>query len=114
MHGLTVYQTTRRGFLGSILSTGLATAGAASSVALPPPANKALIAITLDLEMSRHYPTWDQMRWDYEKGNLDDATKRYAVKAARRVKAEEGVIHFFAVGQTMEQDDVGWLKWLHR
>jgi hypothetical protein len=69
MHGLTVYQTTRRGFLGSILSTGLATAGAASSVALPPPANKALIAITLDLEMSRHYPTWDQMFWDYEKGN---------------------------------------------
>jgi hypothetical protein len=69
-----------------------------------------LIAITLDLEMSRQYPTWDQMRWDYEKGNLDDATKRYAVEAARRIKAEEGVIHFFAVGQTMEQDDVGWLK----
>jgi peptidoglycan/xylan/chitin deacetylase (PgdA/CDA1 family) len=23
---------------------------------------------------------------------------------------KEGVIHFFAVGQTMEQEDVGWLK----
>jgi hypothetical protein len=74
------------------------------------PTKRHLIAITLDLEMSRQYPTWDQMRWDYEKGNLDDATKRYAVEAARRIKAEEGVIHFFAVGQTMEQDDVGWLK----
>ena len=73
-------------------------------------ANKALIAITLDLEMSRHYPTWDQTHWDYEKGNLDAATKRYAVEAARRVKAEGGVIHFFALGQTMEQEDVGWLK----
>ena len=73
-------------------------------------ADKALIAITLDLEMSRHYPTWDQMHWDYEKGNLDAATKRYAVEAARRVKAKGGVIHFFAVGQTMEQEDVGWLK----
>jgi hypothetical protein len=37
--------------------------------------------------MSRHYPTWDQMQWDYEKGNLDAATKRYAVEAARRLKA---------------------------
>jgi hypothetical protein len=31
---------------------------------------KALIAITLDLEMARNYPTWDQTEWDYEKGNL--------------------------------------------
>ena len=68
------------------------------------------IAITLDLEMSRNFPTWDQTHWDYEKGNLDAATKRYAVEAARRVKARGGVIHFFAVGQTMEQEDVGWLQ----
>ena len=60
--------------------------------------------------MSRHYPTWDQTHWDYEKGNLDAETKRYAVEAARRVKASGGVIHFFALGQTMEQEDVGWLK----
>ena len=37
-------------------------------------------------------------------------TKRYAVEAARRVKAQGGVIHFFAVGQTMEQEDVSWLR----
>ena len=81
-----------------------------AAFASPLPADKALIAITLDLEMSRHYPTWDQTHWDYEKGNLDAATKRYAVEAARRVKATGGVIHFFAVGQTMEQEDVGWLR----
>jgi hypothetical protein len=110
MHAPTVYQTTRRGFLAAALSTGLGSAGAAGSFTPPSPGNKALIAITLDLEMSRHYPTWDQMHWDYEKGNLDDATKRYSLEAARRVKAKDGVIHFFAVGQTMEQEDVGWLK----
>src|ERR1700735_3814126 len=99
MHPPTICQPTRREFLASALSTGLATAGAASSFALAPPVNQALIAITLDLEMSRHYPTWDQMHWDYEKGNLDAATKGYAVEAARRVKAKGGVIHFFAVGQ---------------
>ena len=32
------------------------------------------------------------------------------MEAARRVKALGGVIHFFAVGRTMEQEDVGWLK----
>jgi peptidoglycan/xylan/chitin deacetylase (PgdA/CDA1 family) len=110
MHPFAINQMTRRAFLASTLSTGLTMVGAGGPVALASAANKALIAITLDLEMSRHYPTRDQMHWDYEKGNLDDATKRYAVEAARRVKAKGGVIHFFAVGQTMEQEDVGWLK----
>jgi peptidoglycan/xylan/chitin deacetylase (PgdA/CDA1 family) len=104
-----VQQFSRRGFLASAASTGLATAGARVYAPLPP-ADRARIAITLDLEMSRHYPTWDQMHWDYEKGNLDAPTKRYAVEAARRVKDNGGVIHFFALGQTMEQEDVGWLK----
>jgi hypothetical protein len=74
------------------------------------PDNPALVAITLDLEMSRHYPTWDQMHWDYEKGNLDEPTKRYALEAARRVKARGGLIHFFALGRTMEQENVDWLR----
>jgi peptidoglycan/xylan/chitin deacetylase (PgdA/CDA1 family) len=73
-------------------------------------ADKASIAITLDLEMSRNFPTWDQTHWDYEKGNLDSATKAYAVEAARRVKAHGGVIHFFALGQTMEQEKIDWLR----
>jgi hypothetical protein len=72
-----------------------------------------LIAVTLDLEMSRNFPTWDDTHWDFEKGNLDAATKRYAVEAARRVKARGGVLHFFAVGRTLEQEDVAWLKAIH-
>jgi peptidoglycan/xylan/chitin deacetylase (PgdA/CDA1 family) len=80
---------------------------------LAPTPARADIAITLDLEMSRHYPTRDQMHWDYEKGNLDDATKRYAVEAARRVKRRGGVIHFFAVGRVLEQENVDWLREIH-
>jgi hypothetical protein len=72
--------------------------------------DKALIAITLDLEMSRNFPTWEQTHWDYEKGNLNTETKKYTVEACRRVKAQGGVIHCFAVGRTLEQENVDWLK----
>ncbi len=72
--------------------------------------DEALVAITLDLEMSRNFPQWGDTHWDFEKGNLDAATKRYAREAARRVKARGGVIHFFAVGRVFEQPDVDWLK----
>ena len=77
---------------------------------VPAPRDRALIAITLDLEMSRNFPTWDRTHWDYEKGNLNDETKRYTVEACRRVRARGGVIHCFALGQTMEQADVAWLR----
>lgn len=76
--------------------------------------DRALIAITLDMEMSRNFPTWETTHWDYEKGNLNEPTKRYCVEAARRVKAHGGVIHFFAVGQVLEQEDVGWLQEIAR
>jgi hypothetical protein len=72
--------------------------------------NKALIAITLDLEMSRNFPTWDDTHWDYEKGNLNQETKKYAVEACRRVKAHGGVVHCFAVGRVFEQENVAWLR----
>ncbi len=110
MHPLEDPHPTRRSFLAAALGTGATAAGSSAAFAAPPPAKKALVAITLDLEMSRNFPTWDQTHWDYEKGNLDAATKRYAVEAARRVKARGGVIHFFALGRTMEQEDVGWLR----
>ncbi len=71
---------------------------------------KAAIAISLDLEMARNFPAWEDTHWDYEKGNLTDTTKRYAVEAARRVKAAGGVVHFFLVGAALEQEDVSWLK----
>jgi hypothetical protein len=72
--------------------------------------DKALIAITLDLEMARNFPNWDDTHWDYEKGNLNDEMKKYAVEAAKRVKAAGGVIHFFLVARALEQENVDWLK----
>jgi hypothetical protein len=75
---------------------------------------KAQIAITFDLEMSRNFPHWEDTHWDYEKGNLDDATKRYAVAAGRRVKARGGRLHYFCVGRVLEQPDVSWLEALAR
>ena len=71
---------------------------------------KAQIAITLDLEMSRNFPEWQDTHWDYEKGNLNQAAKDYAVAACRRVKKRGGVIHNFVVGQALEQSNVDWLK----
>ena len=71
---------------------------------------KARIAITLDLEMSRNFPRWEETRWDYEKGNLDESSKRYSVEAARRVKERGGRIHFFCVGRVLEHKDVTWMK----
>src|SRR5437773_5241655 len=76
--------------------------------------DKAPIAISLDLEMSRNFPAWEQTHWDYEKGNLNAETKKYTVEAARRIKEHGGVLNCFAVGQTLEQESVDWLKGLAR
>lgn len=71
---------------------------------------KAQIALTLDLEMSRHYPRRGLTEWDFQKGNLDEATKAYSLKAARVAHDRGAKIHFFCVGRVLEQSDVGWLK----
>jgi peptidoglycan/xylan/chitin deacetylase (PgdA/CDA1 family) len=97
----------RRLFL-SALSAGAF--GAAAGFVSRPPKRKALIAITLDLEMSAEYPTRGMTEWNYRKGDLDADTKKYAVEAAKVAKDRGGLIHFFAVGQTLEQSDVTWLK----
>jgi hypothetical protein len=102
---------TRRRFLA-----GTFTAGTGYLLAKTPglekhaDVNKALVAVTLDLEMSRNFPKWDDTHWDYEKGNLNDESKKYTVEACRRVKAAGGVVHLFAVGRTFEQESVAWLK----
>jgi peptidoglycan/xylan/chitin deacetylase (PgdA/CDA1 family) len=70
----------------------------------------AQVAITLDLEMSRNFPTWDDTHWDYEKGNLNDETRRWTVEACRRVRQAGGFAHCFAVGRVFEQADVAWLR----
>ena len=64
------------------LQTAASLAGAAlvaSADSVPAAADEppvARIAITLDLEMSAQYPRRDLTEWNYEKGNLDEATKR--------------------------------------
>ncbi len=93
----------------------LATASTTAALLCNEPASAvshgpARIAITLDLEMSRNFPDWEMTHWDYEKGNLNDETKRYSVEAARRIHAAGGVAHFFVVGRVLEQADVRWLK----
>jgi peptidoglycan/xylan/chitin deacetylase (PgdA/CDA1 family) len=60
--------------------------------------------------MSAQYPTREQTEWNFEKGNLDEATKRYSVEAAKLVKELGGVIHFFCVGRVLEHPSVEWLK----
>jgi peptidoglycan/xylan/chitin deacetylase (PgdA/CDA1 family) len=94
-------------------AAGLAAAANLSAQPKSPPKRerrKALVAVTFDLEMSRNFPTWETTYWDYEKGNLNDQTKKYAVEAARRVKAHGGRLHCFVVGQVFEQANVDWLK----
>lgn len=71
--------------------------------------DKGLVAITLDLEMSANFPTRETTHWNFEKGNLNDETKRYSIEAARRVKAAGGLIHFFAVGRVFEHASVDWI-----
>lgn len=90
------------GLLTSQVSWGAASSGSEN--------RKALIAISLDLEMAANFPQWEDTSANYDKGNLGPALKSYAVEAARRVKASGGVIHFFLVGRCLEQEDVGWLK----
>jgi peptidoglycan/xylan/chitin deacetylase (PgdA/CDA1 family) len=102
----------RRGFLAAGAAVAAATAG--RSPAGDGPRHKARIAITFDLEMSREYPRRGMMEWDYEKGNLDDATKQYAVAAGELVKKAGGHMHFFCVGRVLEQPDVEWLQQLAR
>src|SRR5206468_3549778 len=94
----------RREFLA--MSAAAAAASSTSFAQQESRATKATIAITLDLEMARNFPTWETTHWDYEKGNLNQPTKSYAVEAARRVKARGGVIHFFLVASALEQENV--------
>jgi peptidoglycan/xylan/chitin deacetylase (PgdA/CDA1 family) len=104
----------RRGFLGAgaagLVAHGWSDAGRTRAACDDQgPAQKARIAITFDLEMSRHYPRRGMTEWDYQKGNLDQPTKDYAVEAARVVEDLGGKIHFFCVGRVLEQPNVDWL-----
>ncbi len=95
----------RRAFLA-----GCTAAAATQPLAANRAEKKAQIAITFDLEMSRNFPTRQTTHWDYEKGNLDEPTKRYAAEVARRVGEAGAKVHFFAVGRVFEQENVDWLR----
>ena len=102
----------RRQFLAGSLAAGLVATTAHGATTARKDKPKAQIAITLDLEMSRHYPRRGLTEWDYQKGNLDQPTKEYAVKAGQLVKKRGGVLHYFCVGRVLEQPDVSWLQQL--
>src|SRR5262249_48010933 len=106
------HSSTRREFLQKSIATASGLACGAGALAAPaaPSSETAQVAITLDLEMSRNFPNWNDTHWDYEKGNLDEPAKKYTVDACRRVKSRGGRIHTFAVGQVLEQPNVDWLK----
>ncbi len=101
---------TRRQSLTTLAAAGTAAVLASPHARAATTSDYARIAITLDLEMSRNFPRWEDTKWDFQKGNLDEATKAYTVEACRRVKQHDGVIHCFCVGQVLEQEDVTWLS----
>jgi peptidoglycan/xylan/chitin deacetylase (PgdA/CDA1 family) len=101
----------RRAFMaaGAAAGGGLLSASSAKA-ATSTKEDQALIAITLDLEMARNFPEWEDTEWDYIKGNLTKAAKDYSVASAKLVKSFGGRIHFFTVARVFEQADVDWLK----
>jgi len=102
------WNATRRSFLASLAGVGPA-AGQHQDLS-----DQALIGITLDLEMSRNFPTRETTHWDYHKGDLNAESKNYTVEACRRVKAAGGVLHCFVVGQVLEHESVDWLTGIIR
>lgn len=104
-------RTSRRQFLASLTAGSVAATCAWMSQAQDQP-RPALIAISLDLEMSAEYPQRGMTEWNFRKGDLDDATKQYSLQAGELVKKYGGVLHYFCVGRTLEQPNVDWLKQL--
>jgi peptidoglycan/xylan/chitin deacetylase (PgdA/CDA1 family) len=104
-------ETSRREFVKRAATIGAAFIATRldAATAQAPRRDKALIAITLDCEMSRNFPNRADLHWDFEKGNLNQESKDYCVEAARRVKARGGVIHFFLVARALEQENIDWL-----
>ena len=100
---------TRRRFFSMTAAGSVGTLGAIST-GEEHKRNKAHIAITFDLEMSRHYPKRGMLEWDYQKGNLDEATKKYSVEAANVARERGAKIHFFCVGRVLEQANIDWIK----
>ncbi|HAH47321.1 polysaccharide deacetylase family protein [Gimesia sp.] len=104
------FSLSRRSFLSSAIATTLGIQPYNFSAAESPVTSKAQIAITFDLEMSRQYPRRDMLEWDFQKGNLNQETKAYSLKAAEIASGLNGLVHYFCVGRVLEQEDIQWLK----
>ena len=92
---MTPLPITRRLFLSTAAAAptvGLATPGLANAAP-----EKAHIALTLDLEMSRHYPRRGLTEWDFQKGNLDEATKAFANPETKELSCARN--HFMIVAK---------------
>ncbi|MCB1147949.1 MAG: polysaccharide deacetylase family protein [Leptospiraceae bacterium] len=100
----------RRSFMKVATASTLGLCTQVSLSADPTSPQKAQIAITFDLEMSRQYPRREMLEWDYQKGNLNQETKDYSLQAAEIAKASGAIIHYFCVGRVLEQKDINWLK----
>ncbi|WP_299467389.1 polysaccharide deacetylase family protein [uncultured Gimesia sp.] len=100
----------RRSFMAALTASTLGIRTPFARSADHPSQKKAQIAITFDLEMSRQYPQRKILEWDFQKGNLNQETKDYSLKAAEIAKESGGTIHFFCVGRVLEQKNVSWLK----
>ena len=103
-------QPGRRAMLGTLAIGTCGLAAWRASHGQNSPKRLARIAITLDLEMSRNFPRWEDTHWDYEKGNLDQAAKNYTCRLCDLVREAGGRAHLFAVGRLFEQGDVEWLR----
>jgi len=104
----------RRTWLQHAAWMGCLSAWPSTARSHPRPTGSAKIAITLDLEMARNFPNWEDTHWDYEKGNLNTAAKDYALRAGEVVNSYGGRIHYFLVASALEQAEVGWLQELIR
>ena len=107
-------QPHRRALLATLAAGASGFAAWQSGLESPAKSGMARIAISLDLEMSRNFPRWEDTHWDYEKGNLDETSKRCTTAVCDMVRSAGGVAHLFVLGRMFEQADVDWLLRLVR
>ncbi|MEQ1923414.1 MAG: twin-arginine translocation signal domain-containing protein [Pyrinomonadaceae bacterium] len=104
----------RREFVRNISLAGAAAGlGGVGVLAQPTPApqrDKALIAITLDLEMARNFPKWEDSHWDYEKGNLNDDAKRYAYAARAGIATADNKAKYWSDFTANKDISESWIE----
>ena len=67
------------------------------------------ISLTFDVEMCTNFPYWTCV-WDHVKGCLDHENKVYVGKLADIADEYEVPFHWFTLGRTYEDEDLGFLR----